>query len=65
MPVGRDADGDRYLIVDEYLPRDTTLGLWERATGVPAGAAAALPGHIRCGLPHPIERRRYLLSGSP
>jgi dienelactone hydrolase len=33
MPVGRDADGDRYLIVDEYLPRDTTLWLWERSTG--------------------------------
>jgi dienelactone hydrolase len=32
-PGARDANGDRFLIVDEYLPRDTTLWLWERATG--------------------------------
>jgi dienelactone hydrolase len=33
LPVGRDASGDRYLIVDDYLPRDNTLWLWERSTG--------------------------------
>jgi dienelactone hydrolase len=33
LPAGRDDDGGRYLIVDEYLPRDTTLWLWERSTG--------------------------------
>ncbi len=32
LPAGRDDDGGRYLIVDEYLPRDTTLWLWERST---------------------------------
>jgi dienelactone hydrolase len=32
-PIGRDGSGDRYLIVDEYLPGDTTLWLWERSVG--------------------------------
>ena len=33
FPTGRDVAGDRYVVVDEYLPRDSTLWLWERATG--------------------------------
>ncbi|HEU0242127.1 MAG TPA: alpha/beta fold hydrolase [Micromonosporaceae bacterium] len=33
FPSGRDESGDRFVIVDQYLPRDTTLWLWERATG--------------------------------
>src|SRR5262245_41570244 len=33
FPSGRDEAGDRFLIVDQYLPRDTTLWLWERTTG--------------------------------
>ena len=33
FPVAADDSKDRYLIVDEYLPRDNTLWLWERTTG--------------------------------
>jgi dienelactone hydrolase len=32
-PVGHDQDRGRYLLVDEYLPNDLTLWLWERDTG--------------------------------
>jgi len=33
FPVATDESRDRYVIVDEYLPRDSTLWLWERSTG--------------------------------
>ena len=33
VPLGADESHDRYLIVDEYLPRDCTLWIWERSTG--------------------------------
>jgi dienelactone hydrolase len=33
FPVGHDADRSRYLLLDQYLPGDATLWLWERDTG--------------------------------
>jgi dipeptidyl aminopeptidase/acylaminoacyl peptidase len=33
VPVGHDTARDRYLTLDQYSPNDTTLWLWERATG--------------------------------
>jgi dienelactone hydrolase len=33
LPVGHDAARTRYLLIDNYTPNDTTLWLWERATG--------------------------------
>jgi pimeloyl-ACP methyl ester carboxylesterase len=33
VPVGHNADRSRYLLLDEYTFKDTTLWLWERETG--------------------------------
>ncbi len=33
IPVAAAADRERYLLIDEYLPRDNTVWLWERSTG--------------------------------
>jgi len=40
FPVATDEPRDRYVIVDEYLPRDSTLWLWERSTGEHPGKAS-------------------------
>lgn len=33
VPAGHDAARERYLLIDQYQPNDTTLWLWEQATG--------------------------------
>ncbi|HEY8474616.1 MAG TPA: S9 family peptidase [Natronosporangium sp.] len=33
LPIGHDPARDRYLLVDNYTPNDTTLWLWERSVG--------------------------------
>lgn len=33
VPAGHDAARNRYLLLDQYATNDTTLWLWERATG--------------------------------